>query len=215
MYKHILTVEGVGRQTVDKMTLHGLRLWAAEMAFQTQVPRDLRRYIGHLSQENTANTYTREHSSITTKIWTHIFDKCDSAKQRDQLSPDLSDPMYYPDTGEPKTTKLTPTPLEDKPPCTPPRTKQKSAAPSTDAKIPQPKLPPGSKKRQRPARPRPPRGPLHLIPRSPRTRKSTPSKTHASLTYTHTQEGHSRSIGGRLEQAAPPGSTTCCLTSAR
>jgi hypothetical protein len=115
------------------------------MAFQTQVPRDLRRYIGHWSQENTADTYTREHSSIITKIWTHIFDKYDSAKPRDQLSPDLSDPMYFPDTEGPEAGKLNATPLEDKPPCTPPRTKHKPVAPSTNAKIPQPKQPPDSK----------------------------------------------------------------------
>jgi hypothetical protein len=149
MYKHILAVEGVGRQTVEKMTLHGLRLWAAEMAFQTQVPRDLRRYIGHWSQENTADTYTREHSSIITKIWTHIFDKYDTAKPRDQLSPDLSDPMYFPETGEPDATKHDSTPIEDKTPCSPPRTKQKLVAPATHAKIPQPKLAPDSKKKQK------------------------------------------------------------------
>ena len=99
MYKHILAVEGVKREVIDKMTLHGLRLWAAEMAYQTQVPRDLRRYIGHWSQESTADTYTREHSSIITKIWTHIFDKYDEATPhaRDKLSPDLADSMYFPE----------------------------------------------------------------------------------------------------------------------
>ena len=82
MFRHILTVEQVPNEVVSKMTLHGLRLWAAEMAYQTKVPRDLRKYIGHWSQEETADTYTREHASIITKIWAHIFDQYDSADLR-------------------------------------------------------------------------------------------------------------------------------------
>jgi hypothetical protein len=140
------------------MTLHGLRLWTAEMAFQTQVPRDLRRYIGHWSQENTADTYTREHSSIITKTWTHIFEKYDSVKPRDQLSPDLADPMYFLETDTPDgTEKLETVPLEDKPPSTPLRAKQKPVTPSTDAKLPQAKhLPQAKAKRQKTS---PPAGP--------------------------------------------------------
>ena len=73
MLRHILVTQGVPRDTAHKMTLHGLRLWAAEMAYRTEVPRDLRRYIGQWSEEKTADTYTREHAIIITKIWNHIW----------------------------------------------------------------------------------------------------------------------------------------------
>jgi hypothetical protein len=162
MYKHILAVEGVDRGTVEKMTLHGLRLWAAEMAFQTQVPRDLRKYIGHWSQENTADTYTREHSSIITKIWTHIFDKYDTVTPRDQLSPDLDDPMYFPETEAQGTLGKEAAPAEDKPPSTPPRSKQKPSVPSTDAKLPQAKnIPQAKAKKQKITHPVGPKGTPH------------------------------------------------------
>ena len=79
MYRHILATQGVTTPVANSMSLHGLRVWAAEMAYQAQVPRDLRRYIGHWSQEKTADTYTREHARIVTQIWGHIFENYDRA----------------------------------------------------------------------------------------------------------------------------------------
>ena len=79
MYRHVLVTQGVPAKVAHSMSLHGLRVWAAEMAYQAQVPRDLRRYIGHWSQEKTADTYTREHAKIVTQIWRHIFDNYEMA----------------------------------------------------------------------------------------------------------------------------------------
>ena len=91
MYRHILATEGVPAETVQKMTLHGLRLWAAEMAYTTQVPRDLRKYIGQWSQELTADTYTREHASVIQQIWDQIWKKYDThhhkARQQPHVEP--------------------------------------------------------------------------------------------------------------------------------
>ena len=64
MYRQILATNGVQTTVVADMTLHGLRLWAAEMAYQADVPRDQRKYIGQCSSENTADIYTRDHRHI-------------------------------------------------------------------------------------------------------------------------------------------------------
>ena len=108
MYRHILACEGVPPATTNKMSLHGLRLWAAEMAYRAQVPRDLRKYIGHWSQEETADTYTREHAIIVTKIWNHIFDNYDATLAKTQPTAPLepSDPYYLGDLPEPNNVHL-------------------------------------------------------------------------------------------------------------
>jgi hypothetical protein len=82
MLKHILTVENVPAEVVTKMTLRGLRLWAAEMAYHTKGPQEVRKYIGHLSQVETVDTYAREHASIITKTWDHIFQEYNTATPR-------------------------------------------------------------------------------------------------------------------------------------
>ena len=96
MLRHILETQRVDQPTVNKMTLHGLRLWAAEMAYRTEVPRDLRRYIGHWSEEKTADTYTREHAIIVNKIWNHIWTNytADSKTDHDTLPVEPGDDYY-------------------------------------------------------------------------------------------------------------------------
>ena len=116
MFRHILACEGLPPATTNKMSLHGLRLWAAEMAYRAQVPRDLRKYIGHWSQEETADTYTREHAIIVTKIWNHIFDNYDAtlAKTQPTAPVEPSDPYYLGDLPEPNNVHLIKFDLDDR-----------------------------------------------------------------------------------------------------
>ena len=79
------------------MSLHSLRLWAAEMAYRSEVPRDLRKCISHWSQETTADTYTLDHASIVTKTWNNIFDNYERANDLADTAggdPSPSDPYY-------------------------------------------------------------------------------------------------------------------------
>jgi hypothetical protein len=76
-----------------------LRLWAAEMAFATNVPRDLRKYIGQWSQETTADTYTREHGLIITQIWDHIWAGYDQAQDKTRETPQV-EPTHQDYIGE-------------------------------------------------------------------------------------------------------------------
>ena len=56
MLRHVLTTQGVPPSLANTLTTHSLRLWAAEMAYQAKVPRDLRRYVGHWAKEEEADT---------------------------------------------------------------------------------------------------------------------------------------------------------------
>ena len=58
--------ELVDSAIVQRITLHSLRLWMAEMAYRAKIPRDRRRYIGQWAQEATSDVYTREHRHVCT-----------------------------------------------------------------------------------------------------------------------------------------------------
>jgi hypothetical protein len=54
------------------LTLPSLRVWMADLAYQAQVTRDQRRYIGRWAAESTADVYTREHRKVICDIWTTV-----------------------------------------------------------------------------------------------------------------------------------------------
>ena len=56
-YRDILRRQGVAPEIVAKMTLSGLRVFMADLAYRLQVPRDLRRYIGRWASEQLADHY--------------------------------------------------------------------------------------------------------------------------------------------------------------
>ncbi len=106
MYRHILVTNGVQTTVVADMTLHGLRLWAAEMAYQADVPRDQRKYIGQWSSENTADIYTRDHRTVITNIWSTITDRLDKlyAKARDAPPEEITHEAFDTETAPPENT---------------------------------------------------------------------------------------------------------------
>ncbi len=65
----ILHTQQVDAQHINRTTLHSLRLWMAEAAFQHNIPREQRRYIGRWANENTADVYTRDHRLVINNIW--------------------------------------------------------------------------------------------------------------------------------------------------
>ncbi len=74
-FKHLLYKYGVDRETVEKVTLHSLRLWMAEMAYRARVPRSDRQHIGQWAQQSTADVYTREHREVYTRIWSEVVNR--------------------------------------------------------------------------------------------------------------------------------------------
>ena len=92
--RHILAVQNVTKQTQSDMTLHSLRLWAAEMAWQANIDRDKRKYIGQWAQEATADTYTRDHRSVIVSIWKSITDNITTLHPRHEAPKDPLDEDY-------------------------------------------------------------------------------------------------------------------------
>ena len=87
MYRHILATNGVDGSVVSDMTLHGLRLWAADMAYQAGVPREQRKHIVQWSQEDTADTYTRNNRTVITNIWSTITKQLDATNPKARTDP--------------------------------------------------------------------------------------------------------------------------------
>ena len=110
--RHILATNGSDDETTTSITLHSLRLWAAETAFLARIDRDKRRYIGQWSQESTADVYTRDHRAMITSIWAEMTAKLDTdptllPAPRTMAPKDPRDPQYY---EEPTAASETPIP---------------------------------------------------------------------------------------------------------
>jgi len=68
----LLSMNGTTPQLVAAFSLHSLRVWLPDLAYRLNLPRDLRRYLGRWAQENTADTYTRDHRTALTNIWNKV-----------------------------------------------------------------------------------------------------------------------------------------------
>ena len=99
--RHILSTNGSDDETTSAITLHSLRLWAAETAFLANIDRDKRRYIGQWSHESTADVYTRDHRTMITSIWTEMTSKLEQSDYSLLPPPkatapkDPQDPEYF------------------------------------------------------------------------------------------------------------------------
>ena len=62
-----------------RLTLPSWRVWAPDLAYQAQVPRTQRRYIGRWAEEANADVYTREHRTVISAIWKVISDQVQTA----------------------------------------------------------------------------------------------------------------------------------------
>jgi hypothetical protein len=76
-YRDILVMGGLPIEEAKRQSLAGLRVFMPELAYQTGIPRDRRRYLGRWLAENMADTYTREHRTVIGGIWKQAleFDK--------------------------------------------------------------------------------------------------------------------------------------------
>ena len=80
----------LARQNLDKdlwidLTWHSFRVFMPDCAFQAQIPRDLRQYLGNWMAESTADVYTREKRNVVCSIWeqvTSCVDKLDTKGYR-------------------------------------------------------------------------------------------------------------------------------------
>ena len=71
-YRDILKRQGVAPEIIAQMTLSGLRVFMADLAYRLQIPRDLRRYIGRWATDSMADVYTRDHRDVVVKIWQQV-----------------------------------------------------------------------------------------------------------------------------------------------
>ena len=71
--------QGAEREDIPKITLPSFRVWMADLAYQANIPRDQRRYIGRWASESTADTYTREHRTVICNIWQQVLRSPDLA----------------------------------------------------------------------------------------------------------------------------------------
>ena len=80
-----------GRPEADikRLTLASFRVWMADLAYQANISRDKRRYIGRWASENTADTYTREHRQVICNIWDEVIQKIDTIKGGRSVPEDL------------------------------------------------------------------------------------------------------------------------------
>ena len=60
------------QSTIMLVTLAAFRVFMPNLAFQMQVSRERRRYLGRWASEETADTYTREHRNVVFGIWREV-----------------------------------------------------------------------------------------------------------------------------------------------
>ena len=77
-------------QEIKKLTLASFRVWMADLAYQANISRDKRRYIGRWASENTADTYTREHRQVICSIWEEVTQKIHNLKGGRVVPEDLN-----------------------------------------------------------------------------------------------------------------------------
>ena len=82
------------REFINKITLPSLRVWMADLAYQSGVDRDKRRYIGRWASESTADTYTREHRKVICEIWKIVTADIGGHKTLHSTPEDLTDSHY-------------------------------------------------------------------------------------------------------------------------
>ena len=98
----LLHHEGLDPSITTKITLPSLRLFLPNLAYAMNVPRTERQIIGRWAHESTADTYTRDHREVITKLWRQCLPRAaDLATEVSPLLPiDLNDPHYTQEDAE-------------------------------------------------------------------------------------------------------------------
>ena len=73
--KEALVRRGVSQDRVQPLTWHSFRVFMPDCAFQLQIPRDQRQYLGNWMSESTADVYTREKRMVVCSIWEKVASK--------------------------------------------------------------------------------------------------------------------------------------------
>jgi hypothetical protein len=67
--RQLRAIHSTNEEDLKRLTLPSFRVWAADMAYQMNIDRSLRKYIGNWAHESTADVYTREHRTVICNIW--------------------------------------------------------------------------------------------------------------------------------------------------
>ena len=81
-------------EEVMDFSWHSCRVFMPEWAYKANIPLDRRRYLGRWTQENTADTYTRDRRSKVCQIWDEVTPQSRLLMKSAWVPSDLCHPHY-------------------------------------------------------------------------------------------------------------------------
>lgn len=73
--QNVMARHNLPAQDITKISLHSFRVWLPDLAYQSDVPRDQRAYLGRWAVEQTADRYVRDHRHAVLSIWDTVTKK--------------------------------------------------------------------------------------------------------------------------------------------
>ena len=92
--KDSLLQRGVPESEVLPLSWHSFRVFIPDRAFQSNIPREQRRYLGNWNQESTADVYIRSKRQVVCQIWNRIMISPDSPQGNRDVRVDLLHPDW-------------------------------------------------------------------------------------------------------------------------
>jgi hypothetical protein len=92
--KHVLLQRGVEESEVLPLSWHSFRVFIPDRAFQNNIPREQRRYLGNWNQESTADVYIRSKRQVVCQIWNRIMISPASKTENREARIDLDHPDW-------------------------------------------------------------------------------------------------------------------------
>ena len=101
LYREILIEGGFSEEEAREQTLSGWRVYMPEQAYQANISKERRQYLGRWAGENMADTYTRQHREVVIGIWAEVLGlKNTGALQHtstQKVPVDIQHPYYFED----------------------------------------------------------------------------------------------------------------------
>jgi hypothetical protein len=97
-------------EEIAKLTWHSMRVFMPDCAFQANISKDLRQYLGNWTSSTTADVYTRDKRNVVCKLWLDVCSKlaCLKTGGDRQARVDLNHPDYDPVESLPQTPEKRP-----------------------------------------------------------------------------------------------------------
>ena len=92
--KFALLERGVQESEVLPLSWHSFRVFIPDRAFQNNIPREQRRYLGNWNQESTADVYIRSKRQVVCQIWNRIMISPETGEENREARIDLGHPDW-------------------------------------------------------------------------------------------------------------------------